>query len=303
VKIIITGMPYFAKKLHQQLKRYDKKNTYIYLNTFYKKLDKFKFLWNIFTTDIVFMHGGSIEGSNVIDLTLFLKKKMIIVWAGSDVINEIEKFNNNKYKSSYIDKVCHLCETEWIKEELKVMGVDAKIQATMIYHKKKTNLKKLSFPDKFSVLTYISKDRPKFYGIDIVVKLANDFPNIEFKIAGLQEYDDLPSNITLLGWVDMNKEYQKCVVYIRTPSHDGLGFSVIEALSYGRVVFRNYDFSYVNYFEGYEDLKNQFQKTIDSFNDKKLKLNVDGMSFVRKEFSEKKVLGNLIEIFEGILRR
>ena len=103
----------------------------------------------------------------------------------------------------------------------------------------------------------------------------------------------------LLGWVDMDREYQECMVYIRAPEHDGLAFSVLEALSYGRVVFRNYQFDYVNYFKDYEDLKKQMRVVIKDFHNNRLTINNDAIEFVNREFSKEKVLGNLIKIFNN----
>ena len=260
MKIIITGMPYFANKIYNQLKSYDEDSNYIYLNTFYSKIDKLKYIFHILNSDIQYIVGGSVSGSGAIDLALKLNKKIVLHWVGTDVLEASKIVNNNLHDNRYINNTIHLCETVWIQEELDSIGVKAIIAPMMIYDK--TKYQNLEMPNKFKVLSYIGKDRPEFYGIQILIKLANDFPNIEFRVAGLEKYNNLPSNLKLLGWVDMDKEYQKCMVYIRAPEHDGLAFSVLEALSYGRIVFYNYKFDYINYFKDYEDLKEQMKIVI-----------------------------------------
>ena len=297
MKIIITGMPYFANKIYNQLKSYDKDNNYIYLNTFYSKIDKLKYLFHILNSDILYIIGGSVSSSGTIDLALKLNKKIVLHWAGTDVLEASKVVNSNLFDNRYINNITHLCETTWIQEELDSIGVKATIAPMMIYNKQK--YQNLEMPNEFKILSYIGKDRPEFYGIEILIKLAYDFPDIEFRVAGIESYHDVPSNMKLLGWVDMDKEYQECMVYIITPEHDGLAFSVLEALSYGRVVFYNYQFDYVNYFKDYEDLKKQMRVVIKDFHNNRLTINNDAIEFVNREFSKEKVLGNLIKIFNN----
>jgi glycosyltransferase involved in cell wall biosynthesis len=297
MKILILGMPYFAKRLQNQLSKFDESNIYINLDTYYNKLDKLKYLWHILNTDIIYMHGGGICCSGTLNLALKLNKKIFINWAGSDVLKAQEIKNNKMEEKRYIENITHLCETSWIQNELLALGISATLSPVMIYDKQ--IVKNLNLPKVFTVLSYVSKDRPEFYGIDTLIKLANDFPLINFRIAGIKDYTKIPNNIKLLGWVDMKKEYLNSIVYIRTPKHDGLAYSVLEALSYGRMVFRNYDFNFVNYFKDYNDLKLQLSKVIDDFNNGKLTINQDAIDFVQTEFSKEKVLGNLVKVFEN----
>lgn len=295
MKVLIIGLPYFAQKLQKQLSEYDKNNTYIFLNTHYNKLDKLKYIFHLINTDVIYIHGGLICCSGLIDIALKLNKKIIMNWAGSDVLKAKEMKKRGKINFNYVNKIKHFCETLWIQKELKEIGINADILPIAFCDVKNIKFK---FPDKFTVLSYIGKNRPSFYGIETIIKLAKEFPQVNFKIVGLNYCENIPKNINLLGWVEnMDNEYKNCVIYIRMPKHDGLGASVIEALSYGRIVFRNYQFPYVNYFKNYEDLKSQFQKVIADFNNGKLTINQDGIDFVRREFNKEKVLSNLIKVF------
>jgi len=95
MKIIITGMPYFAKKLQQQLSSYDTKNSYLFLDTLYKKIDKIKYIFHILNSDVLYIIGGSVSNSGTIDLALKLNKKIILHWAGTDVLEASKVVNSN----------------------------------------------------------------------------------------------------------------------------------------------------------------------------------------------------------------
>jgi len=293
MKILIIGLPYFAQKLQKELSSYDKDNAYIFLNTHYKKTDKIKYLLHLINTDIIYIHGGLICCSELIDIALKFNKRIIMNWAGSDVLKAKEILYKKNY--NYINNIEHYCVAPWLQEELKDININAKLLDITVAPNYKKKLSK-TFKE-LSVLSYISKDKPMFYGIDIIIKLANYFPNIKFRIAGIKHHNEIPTNLTLLGWIDMEEEYIKNPIFIRTPKHDGMPFSVIEALSYGRVVFYNHKVPFVNYFQNFEDLKNQFQKVVDDFEQGKLTINYEAIEYVKKEFNKEKILNNLIKVF------
>jgi hypothetical protein len=297
MKVLLIGLPYFVRKLQKELSEYDKNNTYVFLNTQYNKLDKLKFLFHLINTDIIYIHGGLICCSELIDIALKLNKRIIMNWAGSDVLWAKKIQMNGNRNFDYINKIKHFAETIWIKNELKELGINVVSLLPITFCEIKEEV--YTFPKKFVVLTYISQERPYFYGIDTILKLARDFPDIDFRIAGIDSFDkEIPKNIKFLGWVgNMKEEYKKCVVYIRMPKHDGLGATVIEALSYGRIVFRNYKFPYVNYFKDYDDLKKQLKKFIEDFNKGKLTINYEAINYVKKKFNKEKILSNIIKVF------
>lgn len=224
-------------------------------------------------------------------LANFFGKKIVQHFIGSDVLSAQEDYKNNKVSKKLIKCSSYLCEVEWIQEELKEIEIDAKIVPIMAYTQKK---KAKEFKE-FSVLTYMGEGKEEFYGIKDFVFLAQSFPEVDFKIAGIESYKNLPENIKCLGWINMTKELQKCTVFIRNAKHDGLGFTVIEALSLGRIVFYNYKFPYVNYYKNRESLSYQLNEIKNLFNIDKLKVNQKAMEFVTKEFNKEYVLSTLVK--------
>ena len=291
MNIAVIGNSHFGSILVKQLSQYDDQNNYSFYDTNEKKLDKLKFALNIFNIDIVYSVSASIRGGGALTLAGFCGKKIVQHFIGSDVLSAVKDYENNNISKKMIKQSTYLCEVKWIEDELKEIGVNAEVVTIMAY-KQKENPKIFK---KFSVLTYMAKGKEEFYGMCDFIALAKCFPEITFKIAGIKSYDDLPKNIICLGWVNMIDELQNATVFIRNAEHDGLGFSVIEALSLGRVTFYNYNFPCVNYFKGYYDLKNKFLETTCKFENANLNINYNAIEFVKENYNEGKVLKNLVE--------
>jgi len=288
MRVAIIGNSHFGQILFRNLSSYDKDNSYIFYNTSEKKFDKIKFFINLPFIDIVYSVGATIYGGGALNWALKFNKKIVQHFIGSDVLSAQEDFKNHNINKKLINQSRYLCEVNWIKDELKEIDIEADIKAIMIYDK---FIEAQKFKD-FSVLTYMGKGKEKFYGVEDFIKLAKAFPDIDFKIAGIDSFENLPLNIECLGWIDIIEELQQSTVFIRNALHDGLGFSVIESLSLGRITFYNYNFPHVNYFEDYNSLKNQFIKIVD---DKKLKVNNESIAFVQENFNRENVLDNLIK--------
>ena len=291
MNIAIIGNSHFGQILTKQLSNYDKANSYKFYNTNEKVIDKIRFALDILKIDIVYSLSASICAGGALNLALKFNKKIVQHFIGSDVLSAIEDYKNGDINKYLIEKTKYLCEVDWIRDELKEIKIDAKITPIMVYE----NFIKPKGFNGFSVLTYVGKDKEKFYGIDDFIKLAKDFPAINFAIAGIETYDNLPKNIKCLGWINMNQELQESTIFIRNAKHDGLGFTVIEALSLGRVVFYNYDFSYVNSFKSYQELKEKFEIKYEAFKNGKLEIDYKAIEFVKEQFNREKVLNGLVE--------
>ena len=96
MKVLIIGLPLFAKNLAKELNQFDPDNRYVCLNTYYRFIDKLKFLYHVRNCDIVYSLNGSIYNARAFDMALKFKKKLIIHWVGTDVI---------KAKKSYGDRL------------------------------------------------------------------------------------------------------------------------------------------------------------------------------------------------------
>lgn len=295
MKVLIGGLPYFAKKLVKNLSDFDKDNSYLYLEPCISFYSKIRTVFKFIPADIIYFIWGTIEANKLTDLALFMKKKVVMHWVGTDVTNAVTYYKNHSIKKRYIENITHFCEVSWIQDELKQIGIYAKIVQIATFDSKVSELKKL--PTDFSILSYVGEGREEFYGINKLIQLAIDFPGIEIKITGIAHYKKpLPENIKLLGWVkNMFEQYNNCVLYLRLPEHDGLAFSVLEALASGRYVGYSCNFENTIFINTYTRLKEVVRNFYDEFNNGLLGINFSGVEFIKGHFNRDTVLEALIK--------
>ncbi len=294
MKIIISGLPYFAKKLAGQLSDYDKSNYYVAISND-GLVNRMRVLTHLLSADVVYMIGGAVTRSNLVDLAMLLRKKIVMHWVGTDVSNAQKAIENKLAIPSYVAYSTHWCEVDWIQEELGEIGIKAEIVSIASVESSKFDAVP-PLPENFSVLSYIGKGREKFYGIDLLIKLAEAMPEIPIKIAGISEYSEcLPANIELLGWVDdMDKAYRDCVIFLRLAEHDGLAFSVLEALSNGRYVGYSYRFLATRKISSQIELVEYVTQLKSLFNNGQLGANEEGVEQLKSEYKRATVAARLI---------
>jgi len=202
MKVLVIGLPHFAKNLAEELKQFDAGNEYVWLDTYYNYWDKVRFLYHVLNCDIVYSLNGTISKSIVFDLVLKFKKKLIIHWVGTDVIKSKVNHEKGRINELYINNAIHFCEVDWIQRELKEIGISAEPVPFLSFDNSRYAAD--PFPKKFSLLTYIGLNRAEFYGFNEIIALAQKFPTIDINVVGISEYDEeLPDNLKLLGWIKL----------------------------------------------------------------------------------------------------
>jgi hypothetical protein len=297
MKIILSGVPLFTKRLAKHLNSYDKNSTYMYINVKTTIWERLYFYYHMLTADVLLVNYVDTYYMKSVDFALKLNKKVVLLWTGTDVMHAIPRIKDGLFNKDYLYKTTHRSVATWLSEELKEVDIDAKYLTDFIYDDKNRNI---SVPTEFSVLIYIAQNREKFYGIETVIKLALNFPEIKFKIAGISEYEGIPNNIDLLGWVDFDKEIENCVVYIRYMEHDGEAHSVLESLCYGKVVFYNYDYPFVNYVSSYDELENGLYKVYKDYIDNKIEPNYEAIEYIKSKYNIEKVAQSYKELFKSL---
>jgi len=300
MRVLITGLPLFTERLQVQLKQFDAKNKYYRLDTYYSRKDRIKALFLLPFVDVVFSINGTVQRSRVFDLAFRLKKKVVMTWVGTDVLKAAQ---TREPIATYKTNAVHLCEVNWIQEELSAQGIRAEILNFAVFERTFS----LNIPGApFTVLSYIPGNRAEFYGIRAFVELAQSFPEIQFLIAGAtkEELFELPFNIKALGWVeDMNAVFSKSHVCVRYPEHDGLSNFILEAMARGKEVLYKYDYPHCHFVPDVSDMKTLLKKLHQTFQAGEWKFNENAAEFVKLEFGREKVLGGLIakltEIDEG----
>jgi len=210
-------------------------------------------------------------------------KRMVSHWIGTDVMRYQGKLNVIKRMSIWVHQHLvglQLADSEIIQEELRSIGIE-------------TNLLRLlpeaiigqvtPLPEKPVVLSYWDDERLDFYGGNIVLALAREFPEVDFLIAlatgkGLT---NIPPNVRFLGLVgNMPEIYQKCTCLIRIPRHDGLSAMVLEAMANGRYVIYNKKYPFTNFATDFDSAHKALEEIL-----KKQQPNVEGADYIKDNFS------------------
>jgi hypothetical protein len=293
MRILLAGNSFFSKKLANKLNEFDLINNYYYIRTDDSFFGRLTFLAILPFCNVVYHLGGELYSSKLINVALWFRKKVVMHWIGSDVSIALDKFSTQKINNKYVNLITHYCEVSWIQSELISIGVEADI--VTIASVKNAKIEELKSP--FSIFTYVGKGREKFYGIDWLISLAFDFPDIPIVVAGISNYYEIskmPSNIQFVGWVDnMSDYYKKSSIYLRLTKHDGLAFSVIEALSFARHVGYTKKYPGTVNLESYEDLKKFVGELYSKMLLGDLKPNEFGCDFVGENHIESKVFNIL----------
>lgn len=302
MRVIVLGLPYFSKKIAHILQKHSPDDRFSFLNTSESWVDKILFLVYIFFSDTIYQIGGASQPGLALKLALFLNKKIIMHWVGSDVLVAIKSYQEHTLNENLIQKSKHLCEVEWIQKELQEARIQAKVCNLAAFPETQKIIP--AWPQKFSILCYIGKGREEFYGIHKIISAARSFPQIEFRIVGINQYSNpTPTNMHLLGWVtDMTPEFTNCCLYLRLVDHDGLAFTVLEALSYGRYVAYSYNLPNTTCVKTIEDLTSCIEKYHTAFTQNQLAPNTKGFEMIQQNFQEISVARQLrqeLKSFKG----
>lgn len=183
--------------------------------------------------------------------------KKIIIWAGNDILNLKRNYLFNDGKLLCLSRLffkipayklfkkteCY-CENELERDELKELGIEAKVRPTFLEDID-------DFPISFKqqsknpqVFISTNKNREKEYGWEIIMKIAEKLPEITFHFYGSCKCQNR-GNIIFHGRVSpeqFNQEIKNYHCGLRLNEHDG--FSEITAKS---VLMGQYPISRIKY--------------------------------------------------------
>lgn len=288
IKILLLGEEYHAKVFNEQLENYEKS---VFEPKYYNELPSNEVLEKF---DLFHLISSPIP---VIKKLRRCKKPIFYHWIGTDVYRFInDAFIKRFFKKLIINSpiVSSLVVSENLKYELQQYSVESSILP----------LTKLKFvnevpalPAKFSVLSYVPKNRWDFYHGDLINELSIKMPDVDFHILAAGRKNSSRPNLFLYDFVDDTIPfYKKCSVLLRITVHDGLPKMVLEALSYGRQVLWNESFPHCL------TVKN-LNECVGVLNKLKLDctLNLEGKKFVQDSFNESKIIGSYYQLCINIL--
>jgi hypothetical protein len=293
--VLINGLPHFSKKLADGLNNNQDGVRFVFCNTYQSKLDQIKFLLLLpFAKAVISMNGVS-DKSGSLSWVLRLKKKLIMQWMGTDILNALKHQQEGNIYRAYLDYATHWVDASWLKDEVEQLGV----KAELVQFKKVEPVVLTKGFLELELITYIPEARKGFYGLDQIIELAYAFPQLKFHLFGMNKGNHtLPSNVHCHGWTS-EKEFldkmRQCAVFIRLTEHDGNSLSVIQALNKGCEVVWNYPAPHVHYTANPSQNKKALQEALEQVSLRNLTPNTDNHTYVQNVYSEPVIRMNYIK--------
>lgn len=303
MKIVFTGLPYFSEKLVKELNEFDKKNYYLFFNTYYSFIDRLKFIFHTINADLIVSFNGVSANSKALNFAILLNKKIWMQWHGSDVSIAKKAFKNNTIQLKYINHSKHFTDATWLQKELTEIGINSEI-----IHFKHVECKdgNKSFITS-NILTYMGEGKEAFYGLDIISDFAKKYPSTKIHIVGSSgnKIDTLSENIIFHGWVDKNKMeelFHQNAIFVRLTEHDGNSLSVIEALANGNEVIWSQPHDMTNLANNLDQFEKKVLELQKEITERDFKANIRNIGWARENANKEMVLKKLIEKIEQIAK-
>jgi hypothetical protein len=295
-RILIVGYPYFVNRIMELASNLD----YQFKIMPPKGLQRWGALvW----TDLIYLIGGDLRPNRFYKIAFFLRKKLIIHWVGSDILEMREwQRKNRQFCPLLLNKAVHWAEVNWTAEELREIGVKAQV-VPLTPASFPVEVKEL--PIKFVALTYLPPSKELFYGGKLIIQLAQQFPEIVFLAVAAsptQPHPEWPTNLIPVGWVDnMEELYKEVTVLIRLTDHDGLSFMVLEALANGRYVIWSYPLEGVHQATEYSQLVHTIENLYRDYLNGELLINQPGRSLIEKYYKPQVIWEHISKGIDEVL--
>jgi hypothetical protein len=295
---VLHGLPYFCEKLRELIKneewdvRFRAKMTLAGLSAHAQDVQ-----W----CDLAYTWGGRVTMGKFLWIARLLgKKKVVILWSGSDVLYAKNEHSTGKMSSWVAEKI-HWAVSPWVAEEVRSMGLRCEhVQASFV----EPVASPPPLPAKFSVLLYVaSVEKRDLYGWDRMVEVADKLRSVEFNLVGLEQGQALkgPPNIKIHNRVDLSRFFERASVIYRPVRHDGLSFMVLEALAHGRHVLYSYPLPSCIQVTNVETACKVLQELQARHDAHTLGLNLAGIEMIRRDYHPDKVQADLLSRWKAVL--
>jgi len=284
-RVLVHGLPYFGSMFAQLMSGEG------WQFRFYpdEGIGNFAALaWELTVCDIAYQIGGRVTAGKFLWAVKGLKKRRIVMhWAGSDTLDERGHVALGKSDPWVRQEVHHWAESDWMVKEVRQLGLPCEcvpLPSSAIPERASP------LPSEFSVLVHMpSVDLGYLYGLDRILHVARNVPQIRFELVGLKvgRIPDAPKNLHVYGRVaDLSEFYQRATVVWRPVRHDGLSFMVREALGHGRHVLYTYPVPGCVQVNDSEDAQREIERLHAEHNTGRLGINEDGQREVAENYAK-----------------
>lgn len=252
--------------------------------------------------DLAYTWGGRISmGKFLWAARLLGKRKLVILWSGSDVL-EAQQERAAGVRVPWINGMVHWAVSPWVAEEVRELGLACEyVQASFV----DVIAQPKPLPKKFSVLVFVRDVRKTdLYGWDRMLEVAQKLPHVEFNLCGLPEGQSLqgPPNMKVHNWMEnFTPLLEQSTVIYRPVRHDGLSFTVLESLSHGRHVLYSYPLPGCVQVTSTAMACAELEKLLASHEAGTLSLNEVGRTYIAQEYAPQKVRSELLRRWEQII--
>jgi hypothetical protein len=232
--------------------------------------------------DLAYQIGGRVTAGKFLTAAKLMRKKKIVMhWTGSDVLDEQIKGFYPAADPWILENVEHWAVSDRLVHEVSTLGVSCRL----------VPLPSPSVPDhpsplpsRFSVLVYMpAVTRGVLYGLDRILEVAKELPHIPFELVGLLEgkIENPPANLRVHGRIlDLREFFQRATVIWRPVRHDGLSWMVLEALGHGRHVLWSYAFPGCTQVRSAAEARDEIAHLYALDQQKLLEINSDGVAAI-----------------------
>lgn len=301
MKVIINGLPLFAKRLADDLAEADTNSTFLFLDTYNSIWAKIRFFLLTPFYDVVISMNGVSENSGALNWVLKRRKKLILQWMGTDSLIAMGHNKKGSIFRDYIDYGHNFVDSSWLKEEVDSLGVDSK--SVPFKHIPSGEL--VNKYERISVFSYIAEGKADFYGYPKLRELAKSHINIPFHVYGMNQPGfETPENVHFHGWTDedvFKKALSKSAIFLRLTKHDGNSVSVIEALACGAEVIWTFPSKHVHQLKNEEDLLPIFDKLIEVITERGLIPNIEQSKEVILTHQKEKVIAAYLNQLKKVI--
>jgi len=303
MRFLFNGLSFFGKKLVAELASFEPRHSFVFYDTYTSRMEQLKFICSLPFADAVISMNGVSDESGSLNAVLAFKKKLLLLWQGTDVLHATQRAANHTLNKKYIAYAANYSVAPWLKQELNEIGVPNEVLSFSWFGD--VTMEK-TFKE-MSAYTYIPEGREEFYGWSIVQKLAMENPAIPFYVAGTEGKNlSHPENVTFLGWLSTARMQELSVqspVYLRFTAHDGYPHSVTQALACGNEVIWSMPFSHSHLASGIPEASHAFRKVSDALIQRGLERNEENIRYARENFNREKVLAHFLKTLTDVATR
>lgn len=228
-----------------------------------------------------------------------LRKPRVVHWVGSDI--EYLRHQPALRKRLVSRRIKHLAEVDWTARELRDLGLRSQIAPLPLRHH--TGAVK-PLPQRFTVLLYLPKSRPDFYGRKELETMLHEVAGDDVRVlvvGGGTLSVPTGTEVVNLGWRDdLRDVYESSTVLIRFTPRDGLALMVLEALSYGRYVMWSKPFPYAIQIQNAGDMVAALSSLLSRHRAGTLQAQYAAAGMIQQRYSAERAADGILRAWESV---